>query len=549
MKQEIIPFDIFIKKLLEELSQSNISFLIGAGVSMLPPCSLPSGAEIKDLAVSTVCKLKKLQKYWLKIQALPKYQNIIPEILFQRLYECLGTNLYPFFDILRFAKPNLGHKILASLSEREKTPILTTNFDLLIDENFEGHSPVLHLHGHINNKEFMTTRINQVGRGLRRDLRSTVRNYIESRVICILGYSGNDNDIRQLIKASKAKYIMWLVRNKDDRAWSNFEFFKNDPKKFLIAEGDLAVLFSAIEKKYELKVDIPHNVSENDRFKVLHDWSKKLSISDRYACISKIFLELEEYTFAHEALEQGFNYGLNSSKGGWFKTQLAYSLRMIGDFNKMEQAANESIELNKAEANYFELANAYKILGLSMLEKASPNPTAAVKFFRDAISNLRKIDEGAFDLPQQELAIITAGQLYNNLGLGLLYNEEYSEALNAYKKSLAFKKQIGDLIGISQTCINISLLHYEQRNFKASYHWRKKAINLTTELDLKFQSAYLWRETGRIACEQGRLKVGINMLKKALFLYEQVKTSRFGIELTQRMIENFNPKEGLKKSV
>jgi hypothetical protein len=61
-----------------------VTFLAGAGVSMLPPSSLPSGPALKDMAVSGLCGCHDLEKYWPKIRAHPRYRHVTPEILFQR---------------------------------------------------------------------------------------------------------------------------------------------------------------------------------------------------------------------------------------------------------------------------------------------------------------------------------------------------------------------------------------------------------------------------------------------------------------------------------
>jgi tetratricopeptide (TPR) repeat protein len=238
-------------------------------------------------------------------------------------------------------------------------------------------------------------------------------------------------------------------------------------------------------------------------------------------------------------LEQGVKYSVSVDKKAWFKRQLAYSWRMVGDFEQMVKMAEEAIVLSKELEDYLAIANSYNIIGLSVLEKDIPDFDAAVTFFNQAVSNLIRTDLKKLDLPQQELAMSTEAQVYNNLGLCLHYKKKYSDSLKAYKNSVTIKRRIGDLIGLSQTYINICLLYYEETNFKASYYWRKKALDLISELDLTFKAAYLWREIGRIMCEQGRLKVGIPTLETALHLYKQVGTSQFGISLTQEMIRDF----------
>jgi len=529
----------FFALLVKHLESENVVWLAGAGLSMTPPCSLPSGPDIKDLAVGSICRTAQLKRYWELIRPSSKYTNIVPEVIFQRLYECLGSRLFPFFDILRFAVSNLNHQVLASVCTLKRSPILTTNFDLLIDQHVASEDSIVHLHGDIANVEQMTVTINRVGKGLQIDLAKNMKRLVGSRALCIIGYSGNDNDIRRAIVSSGAASILWLARDWADPVMKNLTFLKQFPGIIFLTKWDLERLFRDLRRQYDVvRPSVRSRSMSQKRRSVLAGWSRGLSMADRYSCISKLFIDLEEYELAVETSEKGFLVA-ESNRRGWFKNQSAFAMRMVGDFRKFTKLANEAIRHNHAESNQLGLAMAYNLLGLSKLEKRQPEPKKATPVFRKAIAILQKQD-GSLRLKRSESNQVLLSQILNNLGLSLRHEGKEDLALRAYRRSLKLKKNTGDLIGYSQTCINISLLYYRRRNFKLAYSWRRKALDLIRKYDLIFQEAYLMREMGSAACEQGRLKAGHGLLHGALRKYEQIETSSFGIILTRRILNHFH---------
>lgn len=530
----------FFSLLVKYLDTQNLVWLAGAGLSMAPPCSLPSGPDIKNLAMASICGSPELGQYWKVIRLSSKYTNIIPEVIFQRLYECLGTKLFPFFDILRVAVSNSNHKALASISTLKRSPILTTNFDLLIDQYVAPGDSIVHLHGDIAHVEQMTITINRVGKGLQTDIARTIKRLVNARALCIVGYSGNDNDVRRAIVSCGAHSILWLVRDWSDPVIKNLNFLKQYPGTVFVTKWDLQSFFGALSRRYRMpRVSYRGSLSWAKRQSgVIHDWCQSLSRADRYACVSKLFIDLEEYELSVETAEKGFLVA-ETSRAGWFKNQSAFAMRMVGDFRKFTKLANEAVRYNRAASDRLGLAMAYNLLGLSKLEKSRTEPKKATPVFRKAIAILQIKKVGLASTRTESVQILLS-QLFNNLGLSLRHEGKEGPALVAYKRSVRLKRITGDLIGYSQTCINISLLYYRRRKFKLAYSWRRRALDLIRKYDLLFQEAYLMREMGSAACEQGRLKVGHKLLTAALQTYEQIETSSFGITLTRRILKHFH---------
>lgn len=182
------PYSKIFDYLVADIEARNIGFLVGAGVSMLPPCSLPSGIELKNAALFELLNHSSLSSCATKIINHDKYKTIVPEIVFQRIYEALRDDLFPFFNVLSIANTNIAHLVLACLAEKWNLSIFTTNFDLLIEKHITPYKDIItHLHGSLANHSQMMIRINQVGRGLENNLKTILARSIEGKTLYVFG--------------------------------------------------------------------------------------------------------------------------------------------------------------------------------------------------------------------------------------------------------------------------------------------------------------------------------------------------------------------------
>ncbi|MBD3352510.1 MAG: hypothetical protein GF364_13560, partial [Candidatus Lokiarchaeota archaeon] len=106
-------------------SASNLTFLVGAGISMDPPTSLPSAIEIGQTLIR-LCTPKKYHEKLMKIQSL-RFEMIISQMV---IYIGDALSYLDYFDL--YKKPNLIHYFLAHILEK-KSLILTTNFDNMVE--------------------------------------------------------------------------------------------------------------------------------------------------------------------------------------------------------------------------------------------------------------------------------------------------------------------------------------------------------------------------------------------------------------------------------
>lgn len=530
-----------LQELIQDIEGNKSCFLVGAGISMLRPCKLPSGSELKNLAVTTLFSKKELEPYLLRLKKLSKYEEVVPEIIFQRIFESIKDKLFPFFNILKVANPNRAHKTLACLSDKNNLRIFTTNFDTFIDDFLKNKEQIIHLHGSLNDLSQMMIRINQVGRGIEISLRRLLISLTNEKTLYVLGYSGNDKDIIDAINSCNFKKIIWFVRNEDKkRVLKNISQIDNIHSCYVV-KIDLKDLFKDLSSP---KIDYSENLKDfkKARYEILETWSQEISMAERFACLEKLFFELEEYDLSAKvcihAISNNYVNGIQSKS--WFYNEAADSMRIIGKSDKGFEYANKAIKNQNSLPQLYILAGSYNIIGLLFLEKEESEPKKAIPYFEAALNTLEQFSRTPEANFWKEAIDVFFGRMLNNLGLAHHTAGDFNLALEYYKKSMKYKRRAGDLIGISQTSINICKTLYKCRD-KRFYYWKNKAINLIEKYQLNYQKAYLLREMGVITCEQGKVNHGLKMLKEALALYKNIKSTVLDKQLTVDMIKQFEP--------
>lgn len=533
-----------LKRLKQDIVHHKCSFLAGAGISMLPPCSLPSGADLKNMALENLLQDQELRPYAEKIKAHPKYGSIVPEIVFQRFYEVLREDLYPFFNILKYANANLAHQSLAFFIEHFDIKVSTTNFDLLIDKFVTKKSNIIHLHGSLTSLATMMIRINQVGRGLESEMKTKFLEELFGKNLYVLGYSGNDKDIIDAITESQVEKIVWFVKSASDPfVLANIK--RIDPSRdCYVVECDLNMLFHDLAVAFSTGENA-HVIQDNaqdvqkKRNAYIRQLTGTISKAEKFASYGKLLFELEEYITAArvyiKAAEKNFTAQIHNKY--WFYTEAANCMRIIGNFQKGFEYAGNVLADESAEKFLSVLAASYNIYGLLLLEKNIPEPENAIFYFKRANDTLNKFSATPEGQLWKEGIEVFRAKILNNLGLVYEDINNFSNALQYYKQALKIKQKFGDLPGIAQSSANIAILYFKFKNFKNVSYWKKKVEWLSEKYQLNYQNAYMHRRIGNLSCQFGQCKKGLIWLRKALHLFKSLEGTAFDIKLTEDAIE------------
>ncbi len=530
----------FLNELVHDLKNDKACFLVVAGVSIFHPSNLPSGYGLKDLCLSAITSRdRKLDKFAALLRASPRWMSLTPEILFQSLSETLSTKLTEFFGFLSYSRPNVCHGVLAYLVSTFNQPLLTTNFDTLIEARLaRGH--VNHLHGSVGSPHELVFRINQVGRGLDSRLRSTVSSALRGRTVYVLGYSGADRDIIRALRDGDERRLVWIV-HPDPNLRGNVESVGTALRKQCsFVPIDLQSLFRELARRLSVKAASGEDTEAARRRNHLVSWSSTLSLAEAWACMGHCCRLAEAYSHARSA----YLCGTRCPDGGltrqWFLNELATTMHIAGRFPECRDFARRALFSGEVDGDPFLRAGSLNMMGLYHLERAKPNPLGALKYLRDARAAAEPLLDGKLpsrlspDAVERFLA-----RLYNNIGLAYDDVGRFKLARRFYQRSLRLKKRRGDLIGFAKTASNIFCLDYTTRRYGSARYWKRKALEIIDKYDLVFERAYIYRRLGEISCEQGQVRKGLRNLRIALSLYSDNPDLAFGAALTKKTIAKY----------
>lgn len=221
------------------------TFLVGAGISALPPASLPLAAGLIERLVSPILANLPLTP-GLSGEVIRAFKRRLrPEVISDVLLEHLGRHaLDPLLSILR-GRPNTWHYFLAS-AIGTGCCVVTVNFDNLIEEachmagtsfvsivspaglpaassrsTTKPRSILFKVHGTIgdppsrSNLSSIALAVKQVGRGLPATEVDTLRTLLIDRPLIVLGYSGHDDfDIQPVLRTMpRPARCLWVIHD------------------------------------------------------------------------------------------------------------------------------------------------------------------------------------------------------------------------------------------------------------------------------------------------------------------------------------------------
>ena len=228
---------------------------LGAGISVAPPSNCPAWNAFLELAILSAHKAHAgLGRYCELVRS--RLSSLKPELLCQVLYNNLLGDFFGFLDILYMGQPNDSHYGIAHMAREYAIPvILTTNFDVHIENaldligskyslhicscprrlrkslksksNLKSETPVIKVHGSLDDRASIMLTLRQAGRKLKEDLADLIRSALVSYTVLVVGYSGNDDDIFPVFlnSAAEAKKVFWVLWEGEKSLKPNIRIF------------------------------------------------------------------------------------------------------------------------------------------------------------------------------------------------------------------------------------------------------------------------------------------------------------------------------------
>lgn len=245
-----------------------VVFLVGSAASLAPPACMPSAGDLKFGVLKPLAdKLPpELRSMILADERtlVEAWRQLPSEVLFQQMTGQLGERalqpLQVFMTEPGEERFNFNHVVLAAVASRFSLPILTTNWDLLVEhaglnlglvvdpiifgENQlermargQGEVRIVKLHGSADMPPSLVTTVDQAGEEFSDEHHEVIEEHVEGAIVCLVGYSANDYNVYHAIQASPMVEL-WVLLGAPQEP--------RDPSKF---ERDHKRLFALLEEK------------------------------------------------------------------------------------------------------------------------------------------------------------------------------------------------------------------------------------------------------------------------------------------------------------
>ncbi|KGB27084.1 hypothetical protein HPDFL43_00007640 [Hoeflea phototrophica DFL-43] len=264
------------------------TFLLGSGISLFSPSNLPSGQSLVDEVSDLLTESEKGQATYHQLR------EFVRSCVFEHIFEH-----YPAVDRIKkeyfsqyFLRGGCNpiHESIARISARCRIPIITTNYDMMIERAFDKlalknayrsivsssalplgqHIPIFKVHGCASNPVSIVLRMSEEGllSGWKGEL---FENLVAGRTLIVVGYSGLDLEICPAIEEARPASIFWNVLRENDIS-QNARHLENNAvlsRNFTFLEGDMRHIFQVkkqivSEKTPPIKPVIHSQISQQE---------------------------------------------------------------------------------------------------------------------------------------------------------------------------------------------------------------------------------------------------------------------------------------------
>ncbi|MCB4792192.1 MAG: SIR2 family protein [Elusimicrobia bacterium] len=487
----------YICEIIRESSAGNVVFLAGAGVSILPPSSLPLAPELSGLLIKNIFQGED--------KILSNIPFIRPEIIFEATRKVIGDRVFRLFEIFKSDLPNDCHLCLSALC----APILTTNFDELFEIAFEinGYRKEYHsglslsytnvasgqfttlvkLHGILNQPETIIAFLSKIYEGIDPEIYKYCYQLIRDKILVIIGYSCHDMDVFELIVDSQPSKIIWIDISFRDQHDS---------------------LRQQLMKRFQTHQVLCNIADFSKLFQSTHNYNKSLDHANSWKnCLVSFYLSLTK-----EEIEKIRGHIMASLGFADYATTLLEKYLIINaQIYSMSEKTKDYEHLAK---DYFELGK-YKKEAYRPYEEVSDILMKAFHFYKKADNwkgqcevlwevGLKAIDSSEWKSAERyfnDLAVIAEQnhfQIYMTLakiGKALLHYwqsatvEDFKIALEEFEKSRSVLSKSGRYRDLLKVYRLIASVNFVRAKYKEALEADMKCYDIAKDIgDLKEQA-------------------------------------------------------------
>lgn len=150
------------------------------------------------------------------------------------------------------------------------------------------------------------------------------------------------------------------------------------------------------------------------------------------------------------------------------------------------------------------------------------NVYSSIKDFDNALKFYLQSERIARDLDDKSIW----SRVLNGIGGIYMVSGDNEKAIECYIQSLAIKNNIGDKRGTASTLHNIGDCYIELNDFENAQKCLMESMKIAVEFGNRNTEAACLQTIGRLFLVQGKLPEAIDQVKRALFIYTDLKTKK-----------------------
>ncbi len=570
--------EISLDKLISEISSNDdVIFFVGSAISMFEPTNIPSGNALKlnifsaltnifngkDLKSNIFNDSKKenkfnfLSKYYKILEPNKKLNKEFLNIPLERILSYIWSILdeskkEEFFNCINLfinAPPNGFHEILADITSKNKDKtIITTNFDIAIEKAFKGKKiiiteknikkinckvpnngiKIIKLHGSWELTETLIFTLEQEGKSLNFEFRDYLKNNLDNKIVCFIGYSASDFDIYPILYEINFKKVYWLIKANNGGNNRIEKILKKKPGYYFSCNGDIKIIYNKItNKKLTLK--------KSRKCKELIDFlSRRLNLSQKYLLVAKIFfillkvdktIDILHYALRNLYKEKSFKKNKNelihllagsyNQKGNLIKAHRYYKRYL----EQIEGSQNESEKLFDANLT---LVSSYIMMG--NLNKAR-NKIEEIKNIRKNMKmtsnkSLLNLERNEFVL-KELIMKLDYNNIINKLPLKKVKRHKILNILEGQIHNLMiYARREGNLDLIMDCNMYLSRIKWIQGECEEALKLLEDAIEFFESSGNVMSMINAMRDKSRIIFSEGKIRKAIKIHEKILEISE-----------------------------
>lgn len=552
------------------MRRGRVAFLAGAGISHSPPSNLPLAGDLISAILGNLrhesrflAGLFPSEQKFLRLFANPTRHELRFEALLQVLLDTMGD--LSILDYLRKGSANGNHRLLA-LSCQHKCPVITTNFDELIEGAMSGRGGVrivaceedigpflreslarrpllFKIHGTISRPATLKATLKQVGASgmafmWERRKGQLFEKIMRQRHLIVLGYSGLDDFdiVAKLDIIDSTKEVLWVLHDAEssyakpaspalvkrlckDKTLRNLLL---DERVSVIRAETGLIAARLVKEAFGNKIN-PPTITRNERRRIIEDVNRSvLKLIKRWIRdnpgLPEFLIGRLLYIVGHrkkvlqvlKPAEATFRESNDMIQLGRVLVNRAVTLDDLGRRSQAGRVAEQAVTCAQIAGDAQALC--FAIVNLGVLKMGNRDFHAA----RDTLVRGAKLAKTLGSHSQYAHASA-------NLGALLWTIAEYDESKKWLKRAYRTYRKLGDLSGCATTLGTVAKIVYVQDGNAESaeliFRMSLRVAEALKDLDMQ---AKLWNNIAGLLRRQGKLGPSQQAYERGLSLARQM---------------------------